>query len=99
LSQAIPHHFANGLPYEADGTLALDNVGATDHVHQGLPFTVQGRLVYAGGSAVPEYFGAGAAPFQPVVDSKLAFAFAQPVTHFSGGVAYSAEGRVSVTVV
>jgi hypothetical protein len=85
-------HFHNGLPYEADGALSMDNVGAITHHHQGLPFTALGRLAIG---LTPTYFGSGAAPFN--VDGRLAVATVIP-THFSSGVGYTGAG-ISVNAI
>lgn len=39
-----PHHFHNGLPFEADGTIAVDFSQPITHYSQGLPFTSTNRL-------------------------------------------------------
>ena len=60
---SIPNHFHNGIPYESNGSLAIDLAGAVDHYHQGLPFTLEGRLVSELTASAPEYAGSGAAVF------------------------------------
>ena len=84
-----PDHFHNGLPYEADGSLAVE-IGAPTHYHQGLGFSAAGRLSSTVGSV--SYFGGGAAPFT----ASLQLAQAVGVEHYSSGVPYSAAGAVSM---
>ena len=86
---AAPDHFANGLPYEADGALATAFGAVIDHWHQGLPFTAVGRLAI--GSGTPEYFGSGHAPFN--ITGLLDGVNSPSVDHFASGVGYSAVGR------
>ena len=85
----LPNHFANGLPYESDGTLAVSVDGAISHYHQGLPFTASGRL--AGTlSETPTRFGGGAAPFSASGHLTLG---SSGVTHYSGGICYTESGN------
>ena len=86
---AAPHHFHNGLPFDADGGIAIADGGVIDHFHQGLPFTANGRLVSVQGSV--NYWGSGAAPFNN--DPSLVRALV--VDHYSSGVPYSPAGSVS----
>ena len=86
----LPNHFANGLPYESDGTLAVAIDGAISHYHQGLPFTASGRL--AGTlSETPTRFGGGAAPFSASGHLTLG---SSGVTHYSGGICYTESGSI-----
>ena len=86
----LPNHFANGLPYESDGTLAVSVDGAISHYHQGLPFTASGRL--AGTlSETPTRFGGGAAPFSASGHLTLG---SGGVTHYSGGICYTESGSI-----
>ena len=86
----LPNHFANGLPYESDGTLAVSVDGAISHYHQGLPFTASGRL--AGTlSETPTRFGGGAAPFSASGHLTLG---SSGVTHYSGGICYTESGSI-----
>lgn len=85
-----PDHFANGLPYEADGTLAVDTATAIDHHHQGLPFTAVGRLATASGN--PTYFGMGASPFTAANRLNVVIA---AVDHYSSGVGYTVTNSVA----
>ena len=57
-----PANVWNGIPMEADGSLAIENGAVIDHYSQGLPMTAAGRLVVAIDGAV-DHFGAGASPF------------------------------------
>ena len=57
-----PHHFHNGLPFEADGTLCLQNGGVIDHIVNGIPFTANGRIAVEVNGAV-NYNGSGSATF------------------------------------
>ena len=86
-----PDHYRNGLGYEANGALSVDFGGTIDHYHQNLGFTAEGRIACA--QNPPSHYGSGAAPF---VGGKLAIAnnINAIITHFTNGVAYSAEGRV-----
>ena len=86
-----PDHFANGIPYEADGTLAVSTSQPADHYHQGLPFTALGRLAVAGSATAPAYFGSGAAPFTV---ANLLQRQVIASDHFSSGVAYSGVGAI-----
>ena len=56
LSSAAPDHWAQGLPFDADGSLAMEAASPT-YFSQGLPFTANHRVAYAG--AVPSYFQNG----------------------------------------
>lgn len=57
-----PAHFHNGLPFEADGSLAVQISGAVDHHHQGLPFTAVGRLAISPTGPV-DHTGSGCSAF------------------------------------
>ena len=39
-----PHHVDSGIPYEVDGSVAIDTVSPIDHYSNGLGFTLTGRL-------------------------------------------------------
>ena len=43
----VPDHFDAGIPFEADGSVAVADQGAINHYWQGLPFTAAGRLCVA----------------------------------------------------
>ena len=88
----VPHHFANGLPYEVAGVLAIDITGAISHYAQGLPFTANGRLVTSDREPIT-YYGGGAAPFD--ANGRLAVDVAGPITHWSSGVPYTATGHIA----
>ena len=83
-----PSHFVNGLPYEANGELAVSFGGVIDHYHQGLAFDVEGRLVVTG--ATPGYFGSGSAGF---VSDRMVVHTTADATHYVHGVGYQATGR------
>lgn len=87
-----PGIFHNGLPYEVDGTLAVDDAGVIAFHHQGLPFTATGRLVVAIGGTVLLY-GSGAAPID--VSGRLVMAIAA-IASVSSGVGYDVAGRVAI---
>ena len=87
---AIVH---NGIPYEATGALAVENLGDIDHFHQGLPFTAAGRLATVINGVV-DHYGSGAAPF--AVGPRLVIS-TSAIDHYNSGVPYDSNGRV-VTV-
>ena len=87
---SIPDHFSNGLPFETDGSLAVDVDGAISHYHQGLPFSADGRLVGTL-SETPTRFGGGAAPFS--AEGRLVLG-SSGATHYSGGVGYTEAGSI-----
>ena len=64
-----PDHWSDGIPYEADGTIAVSTAGGIDHYSQGLPFTAGGRIAI--GQVDPVRFGSGSAPFDGA--GRLAF--------------------------
>ena len=86
-----PDHFANGLPYEADSTLAIDTVTAIDHYHQGLGFTAVGRLA-ATLTGPPARFNSGAAPMD--AGGRLVFALGSNA-HYAHGVGYTPNSSVN----
>ena len=73
-----PANIWNGIPVEADGSLAIENAGIVDHYSQGLPMTAADRLAVAIDGVV-DHYGAGAAPFD--VSDRLCVTV--------GGIAYS----------
>lgn len=88
-----PDHFHNGLPYEADASLAM-STSAPDHYHQGLGFTANGRLCRVG--ANPDYFGSGAAPFVSANPARLcSFSRVAEILHYSCGVPYNVGQRIA----
>ena len=89
----VPDHVHSGIPYEADGSVAVDYLNPANHFHQGLGYTSVGRLA-ANLVATVDYFGNGAAPFSGV--AILAFDSTGPVSHYSSGVPYVANGRIFV---
>ena len=91
---SVPDRVWNGLPLEANGALAVDINGVTDHYHMGLPFTAEGRLILQ--SADIEYFNTGAAGFS--ANARLAFQGINPSV-FVHGVGYDqTTGRVSMGI-
>jgi hypothetical protein len=88
LAAGVPHHVHNGIPYEADGSIAGSGSNPS-HYHQGLGFTSEGRLCTA--SVNPDYIGNGAAPF---LDGRLSVG-PNVVTHVSSGVGYQASNRLN----
>lgn len=57
-----PDHKHNGLPFDANGKLAVQNGGIIDRVYMGLPYTANGRLaVELNGTPVRN--GTGSATF------------------------------------
>jgi hypothetical protein len=87
-----PDHNHNGLPFEADGQLAVQNAGVIDHYHQGLPFTAIGRLVTVNNAAVVRV-GNGAAPFD--ANDRLATGTGA-ISYVNCGVPYTAAGQIAV---
>jgi hypothetical protein len=57
-----PDHYHNGLPFEADGSLAVQNGGVIDRYSNGLPLTAVGRVCVELNGGV-HYRGSGAATF------------------------------------
>ena len=91
-----PDHWSNGLPFEADGSLACDAANP-NHYHQGLPYSVNNRICYAGGATpAPAYFGSGAAPFQGA-NARISFTLGGATDHYSSGIAYLPNGRLAAT--
>lgn len=89
---ASPNHVHNGIPYESDGSLAVDLSGAITHYHQGLAFTATGRLASEITAIAPNYAGSGGAVFTAANRS----AFAQQVISLvMGGVGYTTLGAVA----
>ena len=60
----VPAHFHAGLPFEANGTLAVHVNATITHYHQGLGFDTNGRLSI--GSGATDHVGQGHAPFTGV---------------------------------
>lgn len=91
---APPDHYSGGLPFDADGVLAVQ-AGNPDYYHQGLGFTNSSRLAVSGDAVL--YWGSGAAGFQ--VDARLCRVLQAP-DHYSSGVGYDTSGKnCQVTVV
>ena len=59
---SAPDHYHNGLPFEADGTLAVQNGGTVARTVNGLPLTANGRLAVEVNGAV-NYVSTGSATF------------------------------------
>jgi hypothetical protein len=87
-----PHHYANGIPYDADGAVATE-AGPVVRYHQGLPFTANSRLARESGPVAR--VGAGAAPFTAA--GALAISTAALIEHFSSGIGYSGGSQVAMT--
>ena len=90
----VPDRVANGIPYAADGAVAIDFSGVPDHFHQGLGFTAAGRL--AAKTGAPNYYGAGAAP---ILDGGTLAIQEGVTTHLSSGIGYTATSQVNISVV
>lgn len=94
-SDTPPHHYHNGIPYEADGSIAAAGTAPVTHYHQGLGFTAEGRL--ATQQAAPDYYNSGAAPI--VGANKNMSIFLGAPANYSSGVGYSSgSARVAVTL-
>jgi len=89
-----PNYFHNGLPFDSAGGLAVDQINNIDHYHQGLPVTVQGRLVVIS-SVIPTRISPGGAPFNAA--DRLCFIDNVTIDHVSAGVGYSADNQLSFT--
>ena len=87
-----PDHYDQGLPYEADGSLAAAATTPT-HQHQGLGFDAEGRLCVIEGAG-PDYFGSGSAPFVAANPGRLCVQ-AAAVNHTSAGIGYTSLSRVA----
>ncbi len=92
---APPFIFHNGLPYEANGALCVDTNNGVANYHQGLPFTVAGRLVTKAG--VLGFFGSGAAPF--ITEDTLLIKDLTVPTVFSSGVGYTTASEIATSLV
>lgn len=86
---AAPDHFANGLPYEADGSLAVDSVSAITGVSAAIPVTAVGRIATG---TTPARANMGAMPL--TADGRLVMA-AGAVSHYSSGVPYTAVPQIA----
>jgi hypothetical protein len=84
-----PDHYANGLPYEVDGSLCFET-GAITHYHQGLPLTANDRVAVA--ATAPVRYNSGAMPIAS--NGTLSVALAGGVDHYSSGVGYTSGGSV-----
>ncbi len=85
-----PDYFDQGLPYDAGGGLAIHSGGAIDHYHQGIPFTVVGRISAALPGTVTR-ISPGGVPF--TVEGFVAFGGAG-VDHYSAGIPYTASNQI-----
>ncbi len=56
---SAPSFYYNGLPFESDGSLAveIDGTASIDHYHQGLPFSANNRILCV--EQDPNYYGYG----------------------------------------
>ena len=88
-----PDHYSCGIPYEADGSVAITSGGAAVRYTNGLPLTAAGRIATVAGP--PQYFSAGSMPLRgsPLLAGAIG---STDVDHFSGGVGYDAQGRVAL---
>ena len=87
---AAPAYVKNGIPFDADGTVACDS-GLITHYHQGLPFTAQGRLAVDGGPVA--YYGSGAAPFSATGYLALGYG----ADHVASGVPYDFDNVIGTS--
>ena len=86
-----PDHFSNGLPFEADGSLAVQPASAV-RFHQGIGFTDTSRIAVSGDTVL--YFGSGAAGFQ--INRRLCRNLGFPV-QYSSGLGYNVDAKVCQT--
>jgi hypothetical protein len=88
INTVAPDHYANGIPFDVDGTISVDTVGAVNHYHQGLPFTAVGRLAVT--LADPDYYSTGCAGFNAgrlcVAEFGGSGDFAHGLNYVNGGV-------------
>lgn len=93
-----PDYFDQGIPFDnVEGgvlSLAVDITGDIHHFHQGLPFTLEGRLAATQDKPV-EYFGSGGAPFDAL--GRLVFG-SGAVDHFSAGIPYTADRQIAAGI-
>jgi hypothetical protein len=87
-------HYANGLPYLANGTLACTTAVPT-YYHQGLPFNAN-KICVSLSPGVPVRFNDGAMPLTGSI--RVAVDEVGAVTHYSSGVPYTATGAIAVTL-
>jgi hypothetical protein len=80
---AAPAYFHAGLPFEANGTLAVHINATITHYHQGLGFDANGRLSI--GNGVTDHFGSGHAPFTSINGLNTA---ALSPNNYASGVPY-----------
>ena len=88
---AAPDHFSNGVPYEADKSVAVAIDGVIDHYHQGLGFSAAGRLA-ATLTGPPTRFNSGAAPMNAT--GHLVFAIGSNA-HYNSGLGYTPNSSVN----
>jgi hypothetical protein len=86
---STPDHFSSGIPYESDGTVAIDLASAVAHYYMAMPFTAAGRIA-ASVSSVTSH-GNGAIPY---VTGKLSLEDAA-VASGTHGVGYTAGAELS----
>lgn len=89
---AVPDHFDQGIPYAADGSLAVENLGAIDHYHQSLPFTAIGRLATALNGTVQTIQPGGI----PINAAGFICLGNGAVDHYSAGIPYTATNQIAV---
>ena len=96
IGAGAPDRVHNGIPYEADGSVAISLAEPPHHYHQGLGFDAVGRLCYI--IAAPNYFGSGGAPFITNGAGRLTLTTGGGVDHYSCGVGYSTTARLRTAV-
>ena len=91
--RSAPLLVTGGIPFDADGVVAVTNFGAIAYYHQGLPFTSEGRLCVELDGAVARV-GNGGAPF--TATGLLALS-TSAVDRVIAGIPYTAEGQLFVS--
>lgn len=93
-ADTIPDHYHNGLPFEADGTLAITFTQAITHFSQGIPFSIEGRVnmsVFA-----QTFFGDGAAPYSN--SQHLAVKGSGITVAYAHGIRYASDNKIILSV-
>ena len=88
---SAPDHFQGGVPYESDGTVAVDLSSAVDHYQNQLPFTAAGRIATTLDTVAS--YGNGATPFYA---GRLCMG-STGVDHYVHGVPYGEDGATEHT--
>ena len=93
----VPDYFDQGIPYDtnAGGSLAVHSAGIIDHYHQGLPFTLEGRLCVAIGGVVDSVQPGGI----PIDTAGRVVTGAGAVDHYSAGIPYHIAGGINAGAV